>query len=626
MFSDRSLPPVRRYGRSALILLAALAAATPRASGATTAYVPTRDGFWALDTTNNTAIPDTSLPLQSSHMVLTPDGRFAYVSMEVSNTGEPGNSVEVVSTASHTVVATVTVGSTPTGLAITPDGKSVYVSNNGWSAVWVIGTDTNTVSATIATGRTPGSIAITPDGAFVWVTHYLDNSLSVIDNATHTVVNTVSLPGRPQNIVISADGKRGYVSNGNGLSVIDTATRAVLNTIAFTSQTGGVALTPDGRFLYVTSGNFFVGYAISVIDTASSAVVASIPDPEGGNPAPLSMSPDGSSLYVSNSNYANSASSVSVFSTATNTLLATIPTGIATGPVVFVPGANPALSSLSFNPSNVTGGASSTGTVSLSAGAPPGGATVSLTSDNNSVTVPASVTVAAGSTTAEFPVTTSAVAATETATVSAAYNSTTRTAELILAPSGAVSIASVAVNPIRVTSEETATGTVVLSAPAPAGGTAVELWTNGSPAFVPPSVTIPPGSTSGTFTVTTNWVTSPQQGTITAFYQGQTKTAAITVTPMPALVSVSVPAESVGSGYTAIGTVTLSDPAPAGGILVYLWTNGSPAFVPASVTVAPGATSATFAVTTNYVAAPTQGTITAFYLGMIRTTTVTVIP
>lgn len=152
------------------------------------------------------------------------------------------------------------------------------------------------------------------------------------------------------------------------------------------------------------------------------------------------------------------------------------------------------------------------------------------------------------------------------------------------------------------------------------------MWTNGSPAFVPASVTIPAGATSGSFTVTTNWVTSPQQGTITAFRNGQTKTAAITVTPTPTLVSVSVPAQSLGSGFTAIGLITLSEPAPAGGIVVYLWTNGSPAFVPASVTVAPGATSATFRVTTNYVASPAQGTITAFYLGMIQTATVTVTP
>jgi hypothetical protein len=76
-----------------------------------------------------------------------------------------------------------------------------------------------------------------------------------------------------------------------------------------------------------------------------------------------------------------------------------------------------------------------------------------------------------------------------------------------------------------------ATGTVTLSAPAPAGGTVVYLWTNGSPSFVPTSVTIPAGSTTSTFPVTTNYVSSTTQGTITAFYQGTIQTTIITVTP-----------------------------------------------------------------------------------------------
>jgi hypothetical protein len=82
----------------------------------------------------------------------------------------------------------------------------------------------------------------------------------------------------------------------------------------------------------------------------------------------------------------------------------------------------------------------------------------------------------------------------------------------------------------------------------------------------------------------------------------------------------------VQSSYSSTGTVTLAAPAPAGGTLVYLWTNGSPAFVPVSVTVAAGSTGASFPVTTNYVTAPTQGTITAYLNGQSVTTTIEVTP
>jgi hypothetical protein len=71
----------------------------------------------------------------------------------------------------------------------------------------------------------------------------------------------------------------------------------------------------------------------------------------------------------------------------------------------------------------------------------------------------------------------------------------------------------------------------MLSVAAPAGGTTVYLWTNGSPAFVPASITIPAGSQIGSFTVTTNYVSTNTQGTITAFYNGVSKTATLTVTP-----------------------------------------------------------------------------------------------
>ena len=59
------------------------------------------------------------------------------------------------------------------------------------------------------------------------------------------------------------------------------------------------------------------------------------------------------------------------------------------------------MSSVSLNPTSVTGGASSTGTVTLSSAAPAGGAVVTLGSSNTAAaTVPGSVTVAAGATSA----------------------------------------------------------------------------------------------------------------------------------------------------------------------------------------------------------------------------------
>jgi hypothetical protein len=98
------------------------------------------------------------------------------------------------------------------------------------------------------------------------------------------------------------------------------------------------------------------------------------------------------------------------------------------------PAATVTVTSLTLNPTSVIGGlGSSTGTVTLSAPAPAGGATVALTSSNGAASVPSSVTVPVGATSATFAVDTSTVVVATSATISATYNNTTQTATLSVA-------------------------------------------------------------------------------------------------------------------------------------------------------------------------------------------------
>src|SRR5260370_4172374 len=92
--------------------------------------------------------------------------------------------------------------------------------------------------------------------------------------------------------------------------------------------------------------------------------------------------------------------------------------------------ASPSLSSLSLNPASVTGGNSSTGTVTFS-GVAPAGSQVSLSSSDMSVARgPTSVTVAAGATGATFAISTSVVTTSTTVTISATYAGVTNTSPL----------------------------------------------------------------------------------------------------------------------------------------------------------------------------------------------------
>jgi hypothetical protein len=98
-------------------------------------------------------------------------------------------------------------------------------------------------------------------------------------------------------------------------------------------------------------------------------------------------------------------------------------------------GSTTALSSLTLNPTSVTGGASLLGTVTLSGAAPPGGAVVMLASSNGAaVSVPPGVTIAAGATSASFTVTTTPVNVSTTVNVSATYAGLTKTATLTVMP------------------------------------------------------------------------------------------------------------------------------------------------------------------------------------------------
>ena len=116
----------------------------------------------------------------------------------------------------------------------------------------------------------------------------------------------------------------------------------------------------------------------------------------------------------------------------------------ATGPAPTptpTPAPTATLSSLTLNPTSVTGGTSTQGTVTLSSAAPTGGAIVTLSSSNAAVaSVAPSVIVAAGVTSANFTIITSPVTKTKSVTISAAFGGLTRTALLTVRPTDTVTL------------------------------------------------------------------------------------------------------------------------------------------------------------------------------------------
>ena len=91
------------------------------------------------------------------------------------------------------------------------------------------------------------------------------------------------------------------------------------------------------------------------------------------------------------------------------------------------------VASLSLNPTTVTGGNSSTGTVTLTA-VTPAATTVAITSNNAAATVPTSVVVPAGSSSRTFSISTTQVQTTTSAVITASLNGTSRSATLTINP------------------------------------------------------------------------------------------------------------------------------------------------------------------------------------------------
>jgi YVTN family beta-propeller protein len=115
----------------------------------------------------------------------------------------------------------------------------------------VLETSGNTVMTTVAVGRNPLEVAVTPDGKHVYVTNEGDGTVSVIDTASNTVMTTVAVGASTEGVAVTPDGKHAYVANlgSNNVSVIETAGNTVAATVAVGSGPIGVGIIPDVPFL-----------------------------------------------------------------------------------------------------------------------------------------------------------------------------------------------------------------------------------------------------------------------------------------------------------------------------------------------------------------------------------------
>jgi YVTN family beta-propeller protein len=188
-----------------------------------------------------------------------------------------GNVVSVIDTATNTVTAAIIIGLTPElrannseGVAVSPDGSKLYVTNSNGDSVSIIDTATNKIINTWYVGREPKGIAVAPDGT-VFVTISGAHTVSVFG----TVSGAVAVGNDPTGVAVNPVGTKAYVTNSvdGTVSVIDTSNNTVTATVSVGNWPWGVAVTPDGKKVYVANEE---SNTIPIIDTATNTVVATM--------------------------------------------------------------------------------------------------------------------------------------------------------------------------------------------------------------------------------------------------------------------------------------------------------------------------------------------------------------
>jgi len=412
-------------------------------------------------------------------------------------------------------------------------------------------------------------------------------------------------------------------------SAVTSASSATISaTYAGAAQAAALQVTPGLSSMSLTPTSIIGGSTVQGTVTllgpapATGAVINLSSDNTAAATVPASVTLAGGATSVT-----FTATTIAVSTTSTANISATYGGISQTTPLSVL---SPGLLSLTLNPPAITGGNPSLGSVTLTGPAPASGVVVNLSSDNTAAaTVPTTVTVPSGATTAGFTVNALPISVAASPNISAAFGGVTLTATLNVSPPPAI-LTGLAINPLSVVGGASPTGTLTLNAVAPAGG-AVVLMTSTNLAIVttPRTVTVPAGSISVTFPVSTFTVAAATQVTITGNYNG-TASATMTISPATATAVSSVtlnPTSVTGGTANSTGTVTLNGTAPTGGSVVALGSsNTAAATVPVSVTVPANASSATFTVTTASVAAVSSATITASFNSTSTTAALTINP
>ena len=262
-----------------------------------------------------------ALDVKGAHdLALTRDGRTLFVTSLLSG------AVVVMDTATFEIIATIPTGNRCHSVALTNDERQLWVVNIGENNVSIIDVERLRVLGTIPVGRLPGHIRFRKDGRYAYVTSQEDGQVVVIDTSNHQIVKSIPVGKLPHFIIPSPDGRHLWGGNtgGSEVYVIDMETNERVGWIE-------VGLKPQhigfgvrgmfGPFAYVAVED---ANEVVVIDTKPGAFKVVERIKVGPKPSGIGSSPEGGRMYVG----VQGSDELHVLDTGTHRVISRVPVGI----------------------------------------------------------------------------------------------------------------------------------------------------------------------------------------------------------------------------------------------------------------------------------------------------------
>jgi DNA-binding beta-propeller fold protein YncE len=295
----------------ALAVVPVVADAAPSA-----VYVPTVESISQFGVGAGGALsplaPDIGGLFGGTAAAISPDSRSVYVTNSFTSPGLLQFSVSATGVLAPMTVPGVATGGFPIAVAVSPDGHSVYVADQGSGQVsqYTVGAGgalTAMTTPNLDSGSEPTGVAVSPDGRSVYVT-YADGVAQFTVGAggalTPMATPTIAVSGSPQAIAVRPDGHSAYVANQtNGVSQFTIGAGGALTAMATPTVPGaedkvGIAVSPDGHSVY--SSSLETGgvsqYTVGAGGALTPMTPATVAGPDGG--PGMAVSPDGHSVYV----------------------------------------------------------------------------------------------------------------------------------------------------------------------------------------------------------------------------------------------------------------------------------------------------------------------------------------